>query len=118
MVQMVRKVHGSSEFTSQRNTRGVIFDQSHKNLYCRINKPICYTTTRTHVLKLIEIIGVDSTKFDLHSLRSGGATAAARKNIRGRLFKRHERWESEKVKDGYVKDDINSLLSVTLNLEV
>ena len=57
----------------------------------RINKRICYTTARTHVLKLIEIIGLDPTKFGLRSLRSGGATAAARNNIRDRLFKCHGR---------------------------
>ena len=103
----------SSEFPF----RAVSFCKSKNSYHLRkINKPICYTTARTHVLKLIEIIGLDPTKFGLHSLRSGGATAAARNNIRDRLFKRHGRWKSERVKDGYVKDDINSLLSVTLNL--
>ena len=52
----------------------------------------------------------------MHSLRSGGATAAANNGVKDRLFKRNGRWKTENVKDGYVKDDIKELLSVTLGL--
>ena len=56
--------------------------------------------------------------FGLHSLRSGGATAAANNGISDRLFKRHGRWRLEKVKDSYVKDNIDALISVTLGLDL
>ena len=51
-----------------------------------------------------------------YSLRSGGVSAAANNGVRDPLFKRHGRWKSENIKDGYVKDNIHSLLSVSLNL--
>ncbi|KAK3090282.1 hypothetical protein FSP39_010613 [Pinctada imbricata] len=51
--------------------------------------------------------------FGLHSLRSGGATAAASFGIHDRLFKRHGRWKSELAKDGYVKDSLTERLLVT-----
>ena len=51
-------------------------------------------------------IGLDSTKLGVHSLRSGGATAAAAAGITDRLFKKHGRWRSEKAKDGYVREGL------------
>ena len=61
-------------------------------------------------------LGHDKTKFGLHSLRSGGATEAANRNVPDRLFKAHGRWRSENAKDGYVKDSLLSKLSVTKKL--
>jgi len=60
----------------------------------------------------------DVSKLSLHSLRAGGATSVANAGIPDRLFKRHGRWASEKVKDGYVKDDFNSRLLVTRSLGI
>ena len=58
------------------------------------------------------------SKIGVHSLRSGGATAAANAGIPDRFFKRHGRWLSESAKDGYVKDSTSSLLSVSRSLGV
>ena len=41
---------------------------------------------------------------------------AANNGIKDRMFKRHGRWTSETAKDGYVKDNVNELLSVSLSL--
>jgi hypothetical protein len=57
----------------------------------------------------------DIKSYGLHSLRSGGATAACNVGVRGRLFKRHGRWRSENAKDDYVKDSINDLMFVSKN---
>ena len=57
-------------------------------------------------------------EFGLHSLRSGGATAAANAGVPDRLFKRHGRWLSENAKDSYVKDKLEDRLSVTRNIGV
>ena len=54
----------------------------------------------------------DDSCISHHSLRAGGATAAANAGINDRLFKRHGRWLSENAKDGYVKDNFQTLLSV------
>jgi len=35
-----------------------------------------------------------------------------------KLFKRHGRWRSEKAKNGYVKDNLEALLSVSKSLEI
>lgn len=60
----------------------------------------------------------DVSYISLHSLRAGGATAAANTGINDRLFKRHGRWLSENAKDGYVKDNFQSLLSVSKSLGI
>ena len=82
----------------------------------RQNKPISYSTTRKLFLQSLENIGLPSKDFGLHSLRSGGATAAANAGITDRLFKQHGRWKSESAKDGYVKDNLTALLTVTKSL--
>ena len=65
----------------------------------KIDKPLSYTTVRGCVLELLANVGLDPKKFGLHSLRSGGASAAANLGVNDRLFKKHGRWKSDKVKD-------------------
>jgi hypothetical protein len=43
----------------------------------------------------MNFIGLEKSKFGLHSLRSGGATAAAAAGINDRVFKKHGRWASD-----------------------
>lgn len=50
--------------------------------------PLSYTRAREILLSALESIGLDKSKFGLHSLRSGGATAAASAGIHDRLFKK------------------------------
>ena len=57
-----------------------------------------------------------ASDFGLHSLRAGGATAAANAGVPDHLFKHHGRWKSENAKDGYVKDDAASRLGVSKSL--
>ena len=42
----------------------------------------------------------------------------ANASVPDRLFKRHRRWRSEYAKDGYIKDDLKALLSVSLALGI
>ena len=62
--------------------------------------------------KLFEL-GYDSGQFGLHSLRAGGATAAANAGVPDHLFKRHGHWRSESAKDGYVEDAVASRMAVS-----
>ena len=62
---------------------------------------------------MLSAIGVDHHQFGLHSLRAGGASAAANAGVPDRLFKRHGRWRSENAKDGYVKDTMEERLEVS-----
>ena len=82
------------------------------------NQHISYSTARVGCLNLISKIGLNPTEFGLHSARSGGATAAANRGVPDRLFKRHGRWISESAKDGYVKDNLKKLLSVSQQLGI
>lgn len=80
--------------------------------------PLSYSRSREIVLEALEKIGLPKEEYGLHSFRAGGASAAANANISDRLFKRHGRWKSEKAKDGYIKDNIESLLSVSKSLGI
>ena len=70
-----------------------------------MDKPISYITVRDILLTNLKNIGLDKTQFGLHSLRSGGATAAADFAINDKLFQKHGRWRSEKVKNVYVHEN-------------
>lgn len=78
---------------------------------------ISYTRARELMKEAFKDI-TDVSKISLHSLRSGGASAAANAGVPDRLFKRHGRWSSENAKDCYVKDNIESLLSVSKSLGI
>ena len=83
-------------------------------LFCQLSKTKCgykprskglsYSRLRELVLEAFKDIVPDISAIGTHSLRSGGATAAANAGVPDRLFKRHGRWASESAKDGYVQD--------------
>ena len=87
-----------------------------KNTYSLGKRGLSYTRTRELFLEAIESLGYPEAKFGLHSLRAGGATAAANSGVNDRLFKRHGRWKSECAKDGHIKENLDSLLSVSKSL--
>ncbi|XP_046573043.1 uncharacterized protein LOC124281076 [Haliotis rubra] len=82
----------------------------------RSNKPMSYTRLRDIFLEALTPFVSDIKRYGSHSLRSGGATAAANNGIPDRMFKRHGRWRSEKAKDGYVKDKLENRIKVSLSL--
>ena len=75
-----------------------------------------YTRTREIVLQAFAELGYPKYLFGLHSLRAGGASAAANAGVSDRLFKRHGRWRTDRAKDGYIKASLESLLSVSKSL--
>ena len=77
---------------------------------------ISYSCLRDLFRKKLADLGFPPDEFGLHSLRAGGATAAANAKVPNRMFKRHGRWKSETAKDGYVKDDVKSRLEVSKSL--
>ena len=79
---------------------------------------VSYSRTREIVLQVFVELGYLKNLFGLHSLRAGGASAAANAGIGDRLFKRHGRWKSDQAKDGYIKDNLDSLLSVSKSLHL
>ena len=75
-------------------------------------KPLSYTRTREIFLEAIQSKGEDKSRFGLHSLRSGGASAAANseKITDGKLLAKHGRWKSEASVDGYVHLSVETIL--------
>ena len=77
---------------------------------------LCYSTLRDLFKAKVKQLGYPAQQFGLHSLRAGGALAAANAIILDHLFKQHGRWKFENAKDGYVQDSIEKCLSVTKNI--
>lgn len=82
-----------------------------------IYKDKCLSYTRakeTLINRLREVAG--NLNLGLHSLRSGGVTAAANAGVNGRCLKRHGRWRADSSKDGYVADSLDRRLEVSKHL--
>ena len=54
--------------------------------------------------------GLDPTEYGLHSLRSGGTTAAAAAKVPQRLLQRQSGWRSEAV-NVYIQETLDNLLA-------
>jgi hypothetical protein len=74
-----------------------------------------YTRCREIFKEGLESLGYDSSHYGLHSLRSGGATAAVLNNpsISERLLKLHRRWKSSAAKDMYIQESVQKRLEIT-----
>ena len=70
------------------------------------------------MLETFKDFAPDISAIGTHSLRSGGATAAANAGVPDRPFKRHGSWASESAKDGCVQDFLSSRLSVSKALGI
>lgn len=87
---------------------------------CRLifkDKPLSYTRARECLVARIREVAGD-LNIGLHSLRSGGATAAANAGVNDRCWKRHGRWKSETSKDGYAADSLERRLDVSKSLGI
>ena len=94
----------------------LIFRQLVKTKSFYKDKAISYTTFRDHLSKSLRSVVPDPSVYGTHSFRSGGATKAANSGVGERVFQRHGRWKSVSAKDGYVKDNITSRISVSKSL--
>ena len=99
--------------------RGLVYHRRRKfYTFRRLNKGISYTSARELVLSAFSSVGLDVKLFGTHSLRKGGATAAAEHHVCDRLIMKHGRWQSEKSKDLYISESVRQKLSVTKNLGI
>ena len=69
-------------------------------------------------LDILKCIVTNVKAYGLHSLRSGGATQAAKAGIPDRLIKKHGRWVSEVAKDMYIREALNEKLKVSQSLGI
>ncbi|XP_078311190.1 integrase/recombinase xerD homolog [Crassostrea virginica] len=79
------------------------------------NKKLSYTAARQNIVSMLKKVA-PHLNIGLHSLRSGGATAAANLGVNERCLQRHGRWKSISSKNIYVKDSIKYRLQVSQKL--
>ena len=79
-------------------------------MFWKENVPLSYSRMRELFIQAVKQFVSDIKFYGLHCLGSGGTTAACNFCVPDRLLKRHGRWRSKNVKDGYVKDSFNDLL--------
>ena len=84
----------------------------------RASGSLSYTRMREIFLAKLEELGFDASKFGLHSLRAGGATAASNAGVADCLFKCHGCWRSESAKDSYIDDSRDARMSVSRSLKL
>ena len=58
-----------------------------------------FSRMRELLKEKLQELSFPPAEFSLHSLRAGGATAAAGAGVPDRMFKRHGRWKLENAKD-------------------
>ena len=95
--------------------RPLVFHRSTSSYTLRSGK-ISYTTCRDILTDTLSQLGYNPNDYGLHSLRSGGITAAvrhSRNSIPERLLKIHRRWKSDSAKDMYVEESLENRLHVT-----
>ncbi|XP_011673264.1 uncharacterized protein LOC105442649 [Strongylocentrotus purpuratus] len=80
--------------------------------------PLSYTRTREIVLDAIKPFVTDISAYGLHSMRSGGATAALNANVSPFLISRHGRWKSTKARNAYLQPDAKSDLIPSQSLGI
>ena len=98
--------------------RAVMYETASKSQKLRpdCNKALSYSTVRSIFLCKLADMGLNPHNYGLHSMRSSAATISANNGTLDRLWKRHGRWVSDRAKDGYVADNLQTRLSVTLGL--
>lgn len=67
---------------------------------------ISYSRAREIFNEKIGQLRNDGKNFGLHSLRAGGASAAAENGVPDRLISKHGRWKSERARNGYIHDTV------------
>ena len=82
----------------------------------RTNEPIIYKSIRDDFIFALKGARIDPKFYGLHSLRAGGASAAANAGVSDILIQKHGRWRSVGVKNRYISEDIDNLLLVSKNL--
>ena len=87
----------------------------HKSTHRLINdnRHISYTTFREQLKSDLSRILPNVSQFSTHSLRAGGATAAANAGVSDRIIQRQGRWKSSSSKNMYIKDDVSKQLEIS-----
>ena len=82
-------------------------------------RSLSYSRIRENFLQLLAPVwaaGRGIRDYGMHSLRSGGASAADNNDVSDRLIGKRGRWSSNTSRDTYIKDNKWKWLSVTQTL--
>ena len=79
------------------------------------DKQLSYTRVRECLVSRLRLFA-PGLKLGIHSLRSGGVTAADKAGIADRLLKMHGRWKTDLAKDGYMSESSANRLKVSQSL--
>ena len=99
----------------------------HQPLFGRVSKrrgqkvitgAMSYSRARESLHRALQVIGMDATRYGLHSLRSGGASVAAAAGLPERLIKRHGGWRSDSAMHMYFEESTPALLRVSRALDI
>lgn len=82
------------------------------------DKSISYSSARSSFMEHLARIVKNTNIYGLHSLRSGGATAAANSGVSDRLIAKQGRWSSNSSRDGYIKDNPAKRFKVSESLGI
>jgi len=85
---------------------------------CLSNRKLNYSRVRDIFHKALLAIDENPMKYGLHSLRSGGATAAANSGVPNNLIMLQGRWKTESAKSRYIKNDKQRRLLVSTSLNI
>ncbi len=80
--------------------RRATFVKSMNKHRLRDGQQLSYSRCLELFREALSSVGLQPKKFDMHSLRSGGASAAANFGVPDRLFKKHGRWDRRTLKMG------------------
>jgi hypothetical protein len=86
-----------------------------KQLTGTISQPVrslAYSTLLQRCKTMCTAAGISKT-ITMHSFRIGGASQAAAAGVADRIFKKHGRWQSEVVKDNYVRETYDNMLLIS-----
>jgi len=100
---------------------------SNSRLFCQIEmtkksmelrkEPMSYSQASELTKQELQKERLDLGFYDIHSLREGEASAAAALGTPDRLFQQQGGWHSEKSKNKYIQEPLESLLKVTKTIE-
>ena len=81
-------------------------------------KGISYSRIREVFKSNLKNVVSEVDQYGLHSLRSGGASAAAANEVADRMISKHGRWASTKGRNSYIKYTINHRLKIFRSLNL
>jgi hypothetical protein len=96
--------------------RPISYCSKSKTYRLRKSGILSYTTAREILLSALSCIGLDKSRFCLHSYGQVALQQQLAQELTLDFSKKHGRWKSDSAKDGYVKESISNRMTVSKQL--